>query len=62
MRVEESSLCLRSLAASASPSVSGMRASSSISGYGRPTAGGVPEGVQCGQPVAHRRRLHLPAA
>ena len=29
----------------------------------RPAAGGaVPEGVQRRQPVAHRRRLHLPAA
>ena len=39
-----------------------MRASSSTSGYGRPQADGVPEGVQGRQPVADRRRLHLPAA
>ena len=62
MRVADSSARSRIWAARARPSVSGMRASSSTSAYGRPDADGVPEGVHGRQPVAHRRRLHLPAA
>ena len=62
MRVAASSARSRIMAASARPSVSGMRASSSTSAYGRPLAARVPQGVHGRHPVAHRRRLHLPAA
>ena len=62
IRVADSSARLRILAARARPSVSGMRASSRTSANGRPRLTAVPEGVQGRQPVADRRRLHLPAA
>ena len=62
IRMADSAARSRIRAARARPSVSGMRASSSTSGYGRPTTGGVPEGAHGRQAVADRGRVHLPAA